>query len=135
MPFWPFSQKSLLFTVAAPNQNLEMRAMTAFRAKRYREAERLCQEVIAEAGKEGRQYARNILGGVYEHEERLDEAIAVYETNVSERAIFPHPYQRLAILYRRQKQPEQERRVLTAALSALPLDAHRWFTERLRKMK
>jgi hypothetical protein len=56
------------------------------------------------------------------------------EANLNEQCLFSAYLQRLAILYRKRRQPDQERRVVLAAIDFLP-EAHRaWFVARLKKL-
>lgn len=59
---------------------------------------------------------RNILGREYEKEKNVDKAIQLYEKNISVQTVFPFPYERLAIIYRRLKQYSDEQRVLEVAI-------------------
>ena len=86
MPFWPFARRSRppLYSTASPTADPEGRAAGAFYAKRWAEAERLYREVVAKADAEGQHVARNMLGRICEHQERVDDAIAYYEANIRE---------------------------------------------------
>ena len=58
----------------------------------------------------------NNLGIQLEKEGRISEAISAYEENITEGAYLTrHPYDRLAVLYRRAKDYDNEIRVLTLA--------------------
>lgn len=59
---------------------------------------------------------RNIKGTKHEKEGRIDLAIKLYEKNISENFEGKHPYDRLAIIYRKQKDLENEIRVLNKAI-------------------
>lgn len=66
---------------------------------------------------------RNLIGKQLEQAERFDEAIALYEANLADRFSGSFPYNRLAILYRKNKQYDEEIRVLSLAIEvflALP---------------
>ncbi len=137
MPFWPFRRQQRFPYIAnpPPAQELEERASRAFFAKRWAEAERLYREIIAKSDAEGRQVARNMLGQALEKQKREGEAIPVYEQNVAEGSSFPYAHERLAIIYHRLGQPDDERRVLLAGIQATTSDrARQWFQGRLRKM-
>jgi len=49
-------------------------------------------------------------------ESKIDEAIKLYEENISEESGGNHPYDRLAIIYRKRKQYDEEIRVLKKAI-------------------
>ncbi|MFC7062746.1 tetratricopeptide repeat protein [Halobacillus seohaensis] len=59
---------------------------------------------------------RNLKGRELEKEGYVDNAIEFYEKNVEERCEGNHPYDRLAIIYRRRKQYDEEIRVLKRAI-------------------
>jgi len=59
---------------------------------------------------------RNLKGIELEKQGKVDEAISLYEANVSENFAGNHPYERLAIIYRRNKQFDDEIRVLKEAI-------------------
>lgn len=63
--------------------------------------------------------ARNLRGQVLEKRGQLEEAIALYEANV--RAGFDGncPYDRLAVIYRKQKRYDDEIRVLQRGIGVL----------------
>lgn len=72
-----------------------------------------------------------------EKQDATDLAIAQYESLVLLGVDTPHTYRRLAIIYRRLKRPDDERRVLEAALKNVPNangTHHAWFAERLAKV-
>lgn len=60
----------------------------------------------------------NMRGIAFEKEGRIEEAIRLYEENVSMRSNGRHAYDRLAILYRKMKDKENEIRILNVAISA-----------------
>jgi tetratricopeptide (TPR) repeat protein len=73
-----------------------------------------------------------------EREGAIDLAIAQYESLVSLKVETPHTYRRLAILYRKQKQVDEEIRALRAALDNVPkenADHYGWFLNRLAKVE
>ena len=59
---------------------------------------------------------RNIKGIKYEKEGKVDLAIKLYEKNISENFDGSHPYNRLAIIYRKRKDFQNEIRVLNKAI-------------------
>ena len=68
---------------------------------------------------------------------KVEEAICKYEELVEKGVDTPLTYPRLAILYRKQKQREDERRVVFAALNNVPSTNTKhfeWFEERLKKL-
>lgn len=62
------------------------------------------------------QVDRNLKGRELERAGRVDEAIPLYEANLADGFLAPGPYNRLAIIYRRQKRFEEEIRVLQRAI-------------------
>ena len=62
------------------------------------------------------QVERNLKGIQLEKEGQEDRAIELYEKNIEENFIGNHPYDRLAIIYRRKKQFDEEIRVLQKAI-------------------
>ncbi|MCC7553601.1 MAG: HEAT repeat domain-containing protein [Methanobacteriaceae archaeon] len=70
--------------------------------------------------------------------ENIDEAINAYEEHLSNNASSDVPYKRLVIIYRKNKDEENELRVLNQAietLSKLNPGKEKWFDDRLSKMK
>ncbi len=63
------------------------------------------------------QVDRNLLGIELEKTNRIDDAIALYEANLADNNEGSHPYDRLAIIYRRRKQYDDEIRVLEKAIA------------------
>lgn len=59
---------------------------------------------------------RNLTGIDLEKQGKIDEAIELYEMNVHEKFDGNHPYDRLAIIYRKRNMIEDEIRVLKAAI-------------------
>jgi tetratricopeptide (TPR) repeat protein len=59
---------------------------------------------------------RNLKGIEFEKQGKVDEAIKQYETNISKNVDGNHPYDRLAIIYRKNKQFDDEIRVLEKAV-------------------
>lgn len=74
----------------------------------------------------------NLLGIQYEKEGNIEVAIKVYEENIAMRSNGRHSYDRLKIIYRRQKDRENEIRVLKAAISVFGEDSE--YNERLLKL-
>lgn len=62
------------------------------------------------------QAERNNKGIALEKEGRVEEAIILYEANIAERFVGSHPYNRLSVIYHKQKSYENERRVLLVAI-------------------
>lgn len=62
---------------------------------------------------------RNAEGIELEQAGRIDEAIALYEMNVAADFIGGHPYNRLAILYRKRKEYDKEIAVLEKRIAVL----------------
>ena len=60
---------------------------------------------------------RNIKGIKHEKEGRVDLAIKLYEKNITDNFDGSHPYNRLAIIYRKQKDYQNEIRVLNKAIN------------------
>jgi len=61
------------------------------------------------------QAERNLIGIELEEAGRIDEAILIYEQNVKGNFEGSHPYTRLAIIYRKRKQIDDEIRILKKA--------------------
>lgn len=61
-------------------------------------------------------------------------AIAIYERLTRTRTVVAMPYQRLAILYRKAKQWQDEERVVRLALAHIPSGPNSWFVLRLAKI-
>ena len=64
----------------------------------------------------------NLDGIAYEKAGNIDEAIKLYEYNVAHRFAGQHPYNRLAIIYRKQKKYDEEIRVLKTAIDVFTND-------------
>ena len=78
----------------------------------------------------------NMHGSTLEKSGMIDEAIAQYENLLERKVDTPFTYRRLAILYKKRKQSEDELRAIRAALKNVPKSnaAHyAWFQERLLK--
>lgn len=63
-----------------------------------------------------KQTERNLLGIELENKGKVDEAIKLYEQNAKENFEGNHPYDRLAIIYRRRNQLDEEIIVLEKAI-------------------
>lgn len=59
---------------------------------------------------------RNLLGIEFEKLNEIEEAVNLYERNISDNCEGSHPYNRLAIIYRKFKLYEDEKRVLEKAV-------------------
>jgi tetratricopeptide (TPR) repeat protein len=77
-----------------------------------------------------KQVERNLKGIELEKSGRVDEAIQLYEENVKENFEGSHPYDRLAIIYRKRNMIDDEIRVLEKAIWVFENIVHR---ERLDK--
>jgi tetratricopeptide (TPR) repeat protein len=69
-----------------------------------------------------KQAERNLTGIELEKAGKVDEAIELFEKNVEENFIGSHPYYRLAIIYRKRGQIDEEIRVLEKAISVFKKD-------------
>lgn len=95
---------------------------------------------IYPGGLTGSHLVENNLRGIeLEKAGRTDEAVALYEQNVAACFEGSHPYNRLAIIYRKRKDYDNEIRVLRRAVEMYELrqfsDAVKYqrFVDRLRK--
>ena len=80
----------------------------------------------------------NTLGQQLEKAGQIDEALSQYERLLEQRVDTPFTYRRLAILYRKRKQPDDELRAIRAALDNVPssnASHYAWFQERLAKLE
>lgn len=66
---------------------------------------------------EDRQLERNLQGIQLEKAGQIERAISLYEANVAEGFDGDHPYQRLAVLYRKSGRRADEIRVLKRAIA------------------
>jgi len=98
---------------------LEAQAIKAYTQRDWPLAERLYREVIDKADLAGVQSARNMLGKILERLGRVDEAITLYEANVSDGFDGEFPYLCLAIIYRKRRQTENEVRVLERGIAVM----------------
>src|SRR5699024_11821484 len=60
---------------------------------------------------------RNLQGKEFEKAGEIEKAIELYEKNVEEKFEGNHPYDRLAIIYRKRREYQEEIRVLNQAIS------------------
>lgn len=87
----------------------------------------------------------NYKGMLYEKNGEIDKAIEQYESVISRNFVGSHPYNRLAILYRKRKQVDDEIRVLEKAIFVFQNIVYKYrgdrspklqkFEERLEKAK
>lgn len=63
-----------------------------------------------------KQVERNLKGKEFEKQKDIESAIALYELNVKDEFGGTHPYDRLAILYRKQKKYDDEIRIINKAI-------------------
>lgn len=63
-----------------------------------------------------RQVERNLLGIQLEKEGKIEEAVQLYEQNIAESFIGDHPYNRLRVIYKKQKKIDDIIRVLEKAI-------------------
>lgn len=77
----------------------------------------------------------NMRGKELEKEKRIDEAINVYELGVKRNSDTPHTYKRLAILYSKRNDKENELRIIKIALSNIQKSSSHieWFRKRKSK--
>ncbi len=83
----------------------------------------------------GRQAERNLRGIELEKAGQVDLAIRLYEENVKENFEGSHPYDRLAIIYRRRNLIDDEIRVLEKAISVFANIVHKERSDRLSKLE
>lgn len=81
------------------------------------------------------QVERNLRDSELEKAGNVDEAIRLYEQNVGEDFIGNHPYDRLAVIYRRRNQTDDEIRVLERAVAVFQNKVGRERTDRLPKLE
>lgn len=112
---YPFIKLDQLSDVEESISNLELE----FLQKSYREAAN-----------------GNVRGQELEKEGNIKEAILEYERLLREEVDTPFTYRRLAIIYSKRKEREEELRVLRAAIKNVPIENskhYQWFSERLAK--
>jgi hypothetical protein len=69
---------------------------------------------------------RNLKGKEFEKNGEISKAIELYELNVSLGSAYPFPYKRLALIYKKQNDIENEIRVLKLLLSIEEKEAKRF---------
>lgn len=105
------------------------------------EYERLKREAYGEDGyREDRRFSkqteRNLIAGQLENEGKTEEAIGLYEQNVKGDFVGEYPYWRLAVLYRRKGQHDDEIRVIKKGISSVTSDSQRdYLRKRLEKAR
>lgn len=67
---------------------------------------------------------KNVKGTELEKQSKVDEAIALYESNVADFADTPHPYDRLRIIYTKRKQYSEAIRVCQAYIKLCQISSH-----------
>ena len=79
----------------------------------------------------------NIEGKKLEKEGKIDEAIKIYEKGLAYNTDTPHTYKRLAILYRKKKDPDNEMRVIKAGMANVNKKSthYDWFQNRKEKLE
>jgi len=82
-----------------------------------------------------KQVERNLKGIQLEKDGRVDEAIKLYERNIEENFEGSHPYDRLAIIYRKRNQIDDEIRVLEKAIWVFENVVYRDRGDRLPKLQ
>lgn len=75
---------------------------------------------------------RNLKGIELEKKGNIEDAVKLYEQNIADEFDGTHPYKRLAIIYRKKGQIEDEIEVLKKAIQVLKSNK---FKERLKKAK
>lgn len=102
------------------------------------ELSRACEEYLSEDRRLFKATELNNLGIEAERAGDVGKAVSLYEQNILPGSYFTtHPYRRLCVIYRRQKRPEDEKRVITSALARLERHKNKkewlYFAERLKK--
>lgn len=82
-----------------------------------------------------KQVERNLRGIQLEKEDKIEEAIELYEENIKENFDGNHPYDRLAVIYRKQRRIEDEIRVLEKAIWVFENVAYKERVDRLPKLE
>ena len=80
----------------------------------------------------------NLDAQALEKEGKVDEALEIYEKLACEGTDTPFTYQRLAIIYRKKKNIDEEIRSIKQALNNVPktnAKHYEWFEERLKKIE
>lgn len=81
-----------------------------------------------------KQVDRNLLGKQLEKEGKTDQAISLYTRNVAERFEGNFPYDRLAIIYRKQKDYDKEIDILKTAIDVFENDVPSYRPDREAKL-
>lgn len=81
------------------------------------------------------QVSRNLKGIQLEKNGKIDEAIKLYEANLAENFEGNHPYDRLAIIYRKRNQVDDEIRVLVKAIWVFENNVYKERADRLPKLQ
>ena len=82
-----------------------------------------------------KQVERNLRGIELKKAGKVEEAIELYEQNIKENFIGSHPYDELAIIYRKQKRIDDEIRVLEKAILVFENFNIKWLLNRLKLKK
>jgi len=82
-----------------------------------------------------KQVERNLKGIQLEKDGQVDEAIKLYERNIEENFEGNHPYDRLAIIYRKRNQIGDEIRVLEKAIWVFENVVYKERGDRLPKLQ
>ena len=103
--------------MAKTAEELYREGYEAAQAKEYQRALELLQKSLSlEKNAFNRQVDRNIMGKVFEKQGDVEIAINLYEQNIAEDFMGDFPYDRLRIIYHRQKCFTDEVRVLEKAI-------------------
>lgn len=78
---------------------------------------------------------RNLAGKKLEKNGFIDDAIKLYEININEKFEGNHPYDRLAIIYRRKKLYDDEKRVLQKAIKVFEENVYKERADRIPKLE
>jgi len=81
------------------------------------------------------QLERNLNGIESEKEDGIEEAIELYEKNIEENFDGNHPYDRLAIIYRKQNKVEDEIKVLEKAIWVFENVVYKGRMDRIPKLE
>lgn len=108
--------------------------------KKEKKYERLKREAIGdeayERQKKSEEQTKVCLVGVeFEKAGKIDEAMKLYEQIVEENFLGNHPYDRLAIVYRRRGQFDEEIRVLEKAIWVFENIVHKMRGDRIPKLE
>jgi len=82
-----------------------------------------------------RQVERNLKGIQFEKDGQIERAIKLYERNIEENFEGNHPYDRLAIIYRKRNQIDDEVRVLGKAIWVFENVVYKERADRLPKLQ